>query len=86
MIRIFRRLKRLKQIINALTASLIPVGNSFLVMGLVTSIYAVRDHSVRSGPAPPSFHSQHLPLCPSRVPSSVRCVRVWIETGEDGYS
>lgn len=40
-IRIFRRLKRLKQIINALTASLIPVGNSFLVMGLVTSIYAV---------------------------------------------
>jgi len=40
-VRLFRRFRRLKQIINALIASLAPVMSSFMVLALVTSIYAV---------------------------------------------
>ena len=39
--RLFGRLKSLRQIITSLTASLIPMGNAFLIMLLVTSIYAI---------------------------------------------
>ena len=39
--RLFGRLESLRQIIEALTSSLIPVGNALLIMLLVTSIYAI---------------------------------------------
>jgi hypothetical protein len=39
--RLFGRLQSLRQIIEALTASMIPVGNALLIMLLITSIYAI---------------------------------------------
>ena len=39
--RLFGRLHSLRQIISALTKSIIPVMNAFLIMMLVTSIYAI---------------------------------------------
>ena len=40
-LRIFNRLRSLRAIINALTASILPVGNAFSVMALVTSVYSI---------------------------------------------
>ena len=39
--RLFGRLQSLRQIITALTESIVPVANAFLIMMLVTSIYAI---------------------------------------------
>ncbi len=40
-LRIFNRLRSLRAIINALAASILPVGNALCVMALVTSVYAI---------------------------------------------
>ena len=40
-LRLFGRLESLRQIITSLTSSIIPVANAFLIMALVTSIYAI---------------------------------------------
>jgi len=39
--RLFGRLQSLRQIVSALTASIVPVLNAFLIMLLITSIYAI---------------------------------------------
>ena len=39
-LRLFARLPSLRRIVNALTASLVPVSNAFLIMLLVVSIYS----------------------------------------------
>ncbi len=38
-LRLFGRLRSLRQIINALTSAILPVCNAFLIMGLVTCLY-----------------------------------------------
>uniref|UniRef100_A0A7S0QNQ4 EF-hand domain-containing protein n=1 Tax=Cryptomonas curvata TaxID=233186 RepID=A0A7S0QNQ4_9CRYP len=40
-LRLFGRLRSLRQIINALTSAILPVCNAFLIMGLVTCLYAI---------------------------------------------
>ena len=40
-LRIFNRLRSLRAIFNALIASILPVGNAFSVMALVTSVYSI---------------------------------------------
>jgi hypothetical protein len=42
--RLFGRMRSLREIITSLTMSLIPMGNAFLIMLLVTSIYAILVH------------------------------------------
>ncbi|KAJ1474801.1 hypothetical protein T484DRAFT_1830971 [Baffinella frigidus] len=39
--RLFGRLQSLRQIINSLTSSIVPVMNAFLIMFLVMAIYAI---------------------------------------------
>ena len=41
MLRMFGRLQAIRSIINALTASLIPVTNAFFIMAVVISLYAI---------------------------------------------
>eukprot|EP00961_Rhodomonas_salina_P264482 3574578-Rhodomonas_salina.1 len=40
-VRLFRRFESLRKIVNALTASVIPVTNAVIVLGVVSSIYAI---------------------------------------------
>jgi len=53
--RLFGRLQSLRQIIASLTASLIPVCNAFLIMLLVTSIYAILGVNFYSEASPHFF-------------------------------
>jgi hypothetical protein len=56
-VRIFGRLKRLNQIIMAITATLIPVANTFLLVGMASSIYAVLATSMYQNAMPEYFGS-----------------------------
>jgi len=40
-IRLFKRLKGLRTIVNAVTASMVPVGNSLFILALVSFVYAI---------------------------------------------
>ena len=40
-IRLFKRLKGLRTIVNAITASMLPVGNSLFILALVSFVYAI---------------------------------------------
>ena len=40
-LRLFGRLKAIKKIINALSASLIPVANAFMILGIVIMLYSI---------------------------------------------
>ena len=53
--RLFGRLQSLRQIISSLTASLIPMCNAFLIMLLVTSIYAILGVNFFAEAAPSMF-------------------------------
>jgi voltage-gated sodium channel len=54
-LRIFGRLKSIRSIINALTTSIIPVGNAFFIMFIVMMLYAILGCSLFSDIAPDSF-------------------------------
>ena len=54
-LRIFNRLRSLRAIVNALTASILPVSNAFAVMALITSVYAILGASLYGAAAPPLF-------------------------------
>eukprot|EP00960_Hanusia_phi_P068162 766775-Hanusia_phi.AAC.1 len=56
-LRLFGRLQSLRQIITALTHSIIPVLNAFLIMLLVTSIYAILAVNFFSSRSPEYFGS-----------------------------
>ena len=55
--RLFGRLESLRQIITALTSSMIPVGNALLIMLLITSIYAILAVNFFSHKSPEFFGS-----------------------------
>ena len=48
-LRIFGRMKSIRLIINALSASIIPVLNAFFVMGIVLVLYAIIGTTVFEG-------------------------------------
>ena len=54
-LRLFGRLKTIRSIINALTASLFPVLNAFCIMGVVLCLYAITGVNVFGEMAPESF-------------------------------
>ena len=54
-LRIFNRLRSLRAIINALTASMLPVGNAFCVMALVTSVYSIVGSQLYGDADPSTF-------------------------------
>jgi hypothetical protein len=54
-VRLFGRLKAIRQIIGALTASLIPVFNAFFIMFIVTTMFAIMGVNFFDHEAPESF-------------------------------
>ena len=54
-VRLFGRLRSLREIITALSISIIPVTNAFLILLLVTCIYAIFGVSLFSEEAPMDF-------------------------------
>eukprot|EP00960_Hanusia_phi_P060509 764528-Hanusia_phi.AAC.2 len=61
-VRLFGRLASLRQIINALTASILPVFNAYIIMLLVTSIYAIIGVTLFSDGSPDEFGTFSLAL------------------------
>ncbi|EKX51123.1 hypothetical protein GUITHDRAFT_134639 [Guillardia theta CCMP2712] len=61
-VRLFGRLASLRQIINALTASILPVFNAYIIMLLVTSIYAIVGVTFFSQTSPEKFGTFSLAL------------------------
>ena len=51
----FGRLQAIRSIINALTASLVPVGNAFFIMAVVISLYAIVGVAFFSERSPDDF-------------------------------
>ena len=41
LVRLFRKLKKLRMLINALASSIVPVLNAFAILLLITTVYAV---------------------------------------------
>ncbi|EKX39507.1 hypothetical protein GUITHDRAFT_114473 [Guillardia theta CCMP2712] len=64
-LRLFGRLQSLRQIITALTHSIVPVLNAFLIMLLVTCIYAILAVNFYSDRSPEFFGSFLAPASPS---------------------
>jgi hypothetical protein len=54
-LRLFGRLKSVRSIINALSASILPVANAFFIMFVVLMIYAILGVSLFAGTAPDKF-------------------------------
>jgi hypothetical protein len=62
-LRLFGRLKSVRSIINALSASLLPVANAFFIMFVVLMIYAICGVGLFEESAPTSFAKFDRAVC-----------------------